>query len=188
MSDVAQWHRQALQDTRRAVAGVTADQWALPTPNDEWNVRELLNHVVVGNYWVPELVGGRSIEEVGDRYEGDVLGSDPVAAYDESAEGAAKAFEAVGALDAPCAVSYGPVPGSVYAGHRFLDVFIHGWDLAVATGQDTALDPTLVAACVEVVTPQAELLRGSGVFATDVEAPADADPQTKLLALLGRRA
>jgi uncharacterized protein (TIGR03086 family) len=80
------------------------------------------------------------------------------------------------------------VPGSVYAGHRFVDVLIHGWDLATATDQGTALDPTLVSACWEVVSPQAELLRDSGVFATDVEAPSDADPQTKLLALLGRKA
>jgi uncharacterized protein (TIGR03086 family) len=188
MSDVAQWHRQALQDTRRVVGGVTSEQWELPTPNQEWNVRELLNHVVVGNYWVPELVRGRSIDEVGDRYDGDVLGSDPVAAYDESAGAAAAAFEAPGALDAPCGVSYGPVPGSVYAGHRFIDVLVHGWDLATATGQDTALNPGLVAACLEVVTPQADLLRDSGAFATDVEAPPDADPQTTLLALLGRKA
>jgi hypothetical protein len=36
------------------------------------------------------------------------------------------------------------VPGSAYAGHRFLDVLVHGWDLAVATGHDYALDPELI--------------------------------------------
>ena len=36
-------------------------------------------------------------------------------------------------------MSYGPVPGSVYAGHRFIDVLIHGWDLAKATGQDATI-------------------------------------------------
>jgi len=34
------------------------------------------------------------------------------------------------ARSTPCAMSYGPVPGSVYADHRFIDVLIHGWDLA----------------------------------------------------------
>jgi len=83
---------------------------------------------------------------------------------------------------------YGPVPGEVYCGHRFLDVLIHGWDVATATGQDATLPSTLVDACIEVVTPQADLLLGSGMFATDVDAGAGADHQEQLLAMLGRRA
>ena len=120
--------------------------------------------------------------------DGDVLGDDPVAAYDGSAEAAAAAFEAPGALDAPCAVSYGPVPGSVYAGHRLLDVLIHGWDLATATGQPDDLDPHLVDACWDVVRPQLALLQASGMFGESSRRPmlADADPQTRLLAVLGR--
>jgi uncharacterized protein (TIGR03086 family) len=75
----------------------------------------------------------------------------------------------------------------VYAGHRFIDVLIHGWDLAVATGQNTKLDADLVKACLAVVEPQAELLRGSGGFGDHVDVPEGADPQTRLLVLLGRR-
>ena len=84
-------------------------------------------------------------------------------------------------------MSYGPVPGSVYAGHRFIDVLIHGWDLAVATRQDTRMDPSLVEACFAVLEPQFDQLKASGAFGTDVVVPADADPQTRLLAMLGRR-
>ena len=187
MNDIAQQHRQALEATRTTVAGVKADQWAAPTPNEGWDVRALVNHIVSGNLWVVELVAGRTIEEVGDRLDGDVLRDDPVRVYDASAQVAAAAFESPGALDAPCAVSYGPVPGSVYAGHRFIDVLIHGWDLAVATDQDATLDPDLVDACLAVVEPQANLLRGSGGYGNHVDVPADADAQTRLLGLLGRR-
>jgi hypothetical protein len=74
-------------------------------------VRALVNHIVAGNLWAAELAAGRTIDDVGDRLDGDVLGGDPLSAYDVSAEAAATAFEAPGALDAPCAVSYGPVPG-----------------------------------------------------------------------------
>ena len=91
-------------------------------------------------------------------------------------------------MQAPCAVSYGPVPGEIYAGHRFLDVLIHGWDLAKATGQDTTLPADLVEACFEVVEPQRELLAASGMFGSDVEVPGGADRQTQLLAELGRKA
>jgi uncharacterized protein (TIGR03086 family) len=188
MPDIARLHRQALDSTRKFVAGVAPDQWTAPTPCEGWDARSLVNHVVSGNFWAAELSRGRTIEEVGDRLDGDVLGSDPLGAYERSAEQADAAFSAPGALDAPCAVSYGPVPGSVYAGHRFLDVLVHGWDLAVATGQDATLDPALVQACAEVVAPQAEMLRGSGMFGDDVALPGAADPQTRLLAQLGRRA
>jgi uncharacterized protein (TIGR03086 family) len=187
MNDIAQQHRHALEATRTTVAGVRADQWAGPTPNEGWDVRALVNHIVSGNLWVVELAAGRTIEEVGDRLDGDVLREDPVRAYDASAQVAAAAFEAPGALDAPCAVSYGPVPGSVYAGHRLIDVLIHGWDLAVATDQDTTLDPGLVEACLAVVEPQADQFQASGAFGTHVDVPAGADVQTRLLGLLGRR-
>jgi uncharacterized protein (TIGR03086 family) len=84
-------------------------------------------------------------------------------------------------------VSYGPVPGSVYCGHRFVDVLIHGWDVAISTGQDTALDPELVDACLVVIEPQMDDLAASGAFGSRLDVPADASPQARLLGLLGRR-
>jgi uncharacterized protein (TIGR03086 family) len=188
MSDIAELHRQALDATRPFVAAIGPEQWTAPTPCQGWDVRALLNHLVAGNWWAAELAAGQSISDVGDRLDGDVIGADPLAAYDASAKAAAAAFAAPGALDAPCAVSYGPVPGSVYAGHRVIDVLIHGWDLAIATGQDPALDPVLVDACWEVVEPQAEMLRSSGAFGDEVPEAAGADPQARLLAVLGRGA
>jgi uncharacterized protein (TIGR03086 family) len=188
MTDIATLHRQALESTGRTVRGIRPDQLTAPTPDGEWDVRALLNHVVAGNLWAAELGSGKTIDAVGDRLDGDVLGEDHAAAYDASAEVAADTFEAPGALEAPCAVSYGPVPGSVYAGHRFLDVLVHGWDLAVATGQDARLDAGLVSACLEVVEPQLSMLQASGAFGPAVPTAPDADPQTRLLAMLGRQA
>ena|SRR5207253_7332772 len=186
--DLPKVHEQALEHTRRYVAGVKDDQWSASTPDEEWDVRTLVNHVVVGNLWVAPLVEGKKIEEVGDRYDGDLLGDDPAGAYQQSAKEAAAAFNAPGAMQAPCAVSYGPVPGEIYAGHRFMDVLIHGWDLAMATGQDPTLPAELVEACYEVLEPQMDLLTASGVFGSRVQVPPDADRQTQLLAMLGRKA
>jgi uncharacterized protein (TIGR03086 family) len=184
--NLPQIHERALRATGAIVDGVAARQLELPTPCDGWSVRELLNHIVSGNLWAAELAAGRSIADVGDRLDGDTLGADPAAAYHASAEVAAAAFDAPGAMDAPCAVSYGPVPGSVYCGHRILDVAIHGWDLAKATGQDTTLDPELVDAVAAIVTPQIDMLAGSGMFGTTVGIRNDADAQTRLLSQLGR--
>ncbi len=85
-----------------------------------------------------------------------------------------------GALEAPCAVSYGPVPGSVYAGHRFIDVVIHGWDIAIATGQPPTLAAHLVAACWDVINPQLADLQASGMFGSHTDPPASTNPQTRL--------
>ena len=186
--DLIKLHDLALERGHDFVAEVRDDQWGHSTPCDDWNVRQLVNHVVEGNLWAGELARGKTIEQVGDRLEGDLLSLDPLAAYDASAEAAAEAFYAPGALDAPCYVSYGPVPGSVYLGHRLIDVTVHGWDLAVGTGQGSLLDPDLVMACWMVLEPQLEQLQASGAFGQPVETHADADLQTRLLAALGRRA
>lgn len=185
--DLAQIHRQALSATRKVVAGIKPDQWHNSTPCADWDVRELANHLIAGNWWAAELANGATIADVGDRLDGDVLGTNPLSVYDNSAVAAAAVFEREGAMSAPCAVSYGPVPGSVYCGHRFIDVFIHGWDLAVATGQSTELDPYLVDACLEIVRPQAEMFAGSGVFGEGNLPTVDAtSPQHELLTMLGR--
>lgn len=184
--DLPACHAAALERTAATVEGIGPDQWSLPTPCDGWDVRYLLNHIIAGNLWVPELVGGRSIEDVGDRLDGDRIGDDPDAAYAASAKSAAEAFAAPGAMEAPCAVSYGPVPGSVYCGHRFIDVLVHGWDLAKATQQDTSLPAALCEACLDVLEPQKDALLATGAFGTAVADPGDGGPQAVLLATLGR--
>jgi uncharacterized protein (TIGR03086 family) len=184
--DLAEAHARALDATRAVVAEVRADQWGDGSACDGWDVRELVNHVVAGNLWVAPLVEGKTIAEVGDRYDGDVLGEHPLAAYDASIEGAAAAFRAPGAMDAPVAVSYGPVPGSIYCGHRLVDVLVHGWDVASSTGQRTTLDGDLVAVALGVVEPQIDLLTASGMFGTRIDAPPGASEEQRLLALLGR--
>ena len=184
--DLPDAHARALDVARRFVAGVRPNHWSLESTCSDWDVRELVNHLVAGNLWVPELVAGHSIEEVGDRLDGAVLGDDALGVYDSSAAAAAAAFRSGGAMERPVKVSYGPVPGSVYCGHRFIDVLVHGWDVAKSTGQNALLPGELVEACLEVIEPQKEILAASGAFGTEVRVPPDADGQVRLLALLGR--
>ena len=186
--DLPEVHAQALDATHRLVAGIGDEQWDDVSDCEDWTVRELVNHIVTGNYWAEELASGKTIEEVGDRLDGDVLGDDPVGVYDDSAARAAAAFRAPGAMDAPCAVSYGPVPGSVYCGHRFIDVLVHGWDVAKSTGQDTTLRPTSSTRAGRWSSPSSTCSSAAVRSGPTVEVPDDADAETKLLAVLGRRA
>jgi uncharacterized protein (TIGR03086 family) len=187
MEDIVRLHQRALDETGSVVGRIEPDQWIAATPCEGWDVRTLLNHLVAGNLWAAELGAGATIPEVGDRLDGDVLKDDPVGAYEASATLAAATFAAPGAMDAPCAVSYGPVPGLIYCGHRFVDVLIHGWDLAVATSQDSTLDPDLVAAAYDLLQDQADMVRASGMFGDDLSVPDGAGAQSRLLAFIGRQ-
>jgi uncharacterized protein (TIGR03086 family) len=186
--DLPELHERALRATGDVVAKIGSDQWDQPSPNEGQTNRELLTHVVSGNLWVGELMAGKTIADVGDRLDGDVLGDDPVAAYADSARIAGTAFHAPDAMSRPVAVSYGPVPGEVYARHRFFDVLIHGWDLAKGTGQDATIDPELLEACRRAIEPDLEAFRGAGALAPPIPVADDADPQTAFLAALGREA
>lgn len=69
------------------------------------------------------------------------------------------------------------------------DMPLHGWDLSRATGQEDTIDPAEISRASAALDglPE-EMLRMPGVFGPALEAPADADEQTQLLAFLGRRA
>ena len=77
--DLPEVHAGALDATRRLVAGIgRRSVGARCRCATSWTVRELVNHIVTGNYWAEELASGKTIEEVGDRLDGDVLGDDPL--------------------------------------------------------------------------------------------------------------
>jgi uncharacterized protein (TIGR03086 family) len=69
------------------------------------------------------------------------------------------------------------------------EVLVHGWDLAVATGQDYQVDPGAAAAVLHQVTmltqPGMEELR-NGQFGPVVPVPDDAPVLDRILGLTGR--
>lgn len=178
----------ALAEFDRRVALIRPGQWHDPTPCAEWDVRALVDHLVTEQLWVPPLLDGATIADLGDRFDGDQLGDDPVAAWKSAAAAAREAFAAPGALHRPVELSYGRRPADGYCQEMTLDLAVHAWDLARGIGADDHLDEDLVRGVLRFVQPQAEQLAGTGLFAAPIEVSDDADPQTRLLALLGRRA
>jgi uncharacterized protein (TIGR03086 family) len=187
MTDLRELHRRAAQEFDRYAQAIREDDWTRPTPCEDWDVRALLNHMVAENLWVPELLAGATVADVGDRFDGDVLDDEPRAAWDESIEAALAAFEEDSALDRTVHLSFGDSPATLYASQRTTDLLIHAWDLARAIGADDTLDPALVAWCWKEGEAQEEQIRASSVFGDAVPVADDADLQTRLLALYGRR-
>jgi uncharacterized protein (TIGR03086 family) len=103
-------------------------------------------------------------------------------------QAATPVVSAPGAMETTCHLSFGDYSGSDYEAQLFMDLLVHGWDIARATGQDSRLDPDLVQACLPIAEQLTTEFRSAGVFGDNLSVSADADPQTKLLALVGRRA
>jgi uncharacterized protein (TIGR03086 family) len=178
----------AMAATQRYMDGVQADQWHAPTPNTEWDVKQVANHIIGENLWAGELLHGKNIAEVGNKFDGDVAGSDPAASYRASVSVATDAVTAPGAMEAVCHLSFGDFSGADYSAQLFLDLLIHGSDIAKATEQDTRLPPELVEACIPIAQEITAMARSSGVYGNDLPVSPDADQQTRLLALVGRHA
>ena len=187
MSELVPLFARAVEDFGRRVEVVGAGQWTAPTPDAGWDVRALVNHVLAEDLWAPPLLQGLTLSEVGGRFDGDNLGSDPLGAWRRASAEAVAAVGEGGALDRTVHVSFGDIPGREYVSQLTCDHVIHAWDLARAVGADERLDRDLVEFAYGDLAPQVDGWRSAGVFGPQVEVPADADRQTVLLALSGRR-
>jgi uncharacterized protein (TIGR03086 family) len=173
--------------TLQILEQVPRDRWDAPTPCTEWDAKQVANHLIGENLWAGALFQGKTIGEVGSTLDGDLTGDDPAAAYRRSVEVAQQAVEAPGAMEATCHLSFGEYSGAEYASQLFMDTLIHGWDIARGTGQEIRLDSELVARCLPIAEAVTRQFRAAGVFGDDLPVAQDADQQTKLLALVGRR-
>ena len=182
--DVNTLYHRTVEAFADRVNAVKDDQWGDPTPCTEWTVRDLANHVTYENLWTAPLMEGSTIEEVGTRFDGDVLGEDPIG----SALAAARAAIAAVAKSLPQGgtvhLSFGETPKEEYALQLAADNLIHGWDLAVATGGDTRMDPNLVHAIAAWFDGQEQMYRDGGAIGARRTLTGDA--QHDLLARFGR--
>ncbi|RZS43222.1 uncharacterized protein (TIGR03086 family) [Herbihabitans rhizosphaerae] len=171
----------------RAVHEVEPGQWDGPTPCTDWTVTDLVNHLVYEQLWVPELLAGATMAEVGDRYDGDQLGAEPVAAWEKSATTARGAWLEPGAIERTVHLSFGDTSATEYCWQMTVDLAVHGWDLATAVGVPHRIGDDLAGALIEVAEPAVAHWQGAGIFDPPVPVPGDAPPAERLVALLGRR-
>jgi len=184
--ETAMLHRRTVEHWRRAVDAVGPDDWGRATPCAGWSVRDLVNHVVGEELWTVPLVQGSTIEDVGDRFDGDVLGSDPLARSLEAATEAVAVVDERAPAGGTVHLSYGEEQLGEYLLQLCADHLVHGWDLAVAVGADTRMAPELVDAVADWFREREELYRSAGAIGQHVQT--DGDAQTQLLAAFGRDA
>jgi uncharacterized protein (TIGR03086 family) len=178
--------RSALRRFDERVAAIHPTQWHSATPATDWDVRTLVVHLTVEHLWVPELLGGATLVEVGDRFDGDVLGDDPKAAWRSASAGSLAAWSEPDVLDRTVELSSGPAPAAEYCRQLTLDLTVHSWDLARAIGFAEEMPNDLTGFVVAYARDEVPKWQGLGLFAPPLDTAICADDLTELLAITGR--
>jgi uncharacterized protein (TIGR03086 family) len=140
---------------------------------------------VLGNTWAAENVKTGSAP----RPSGDIIGErEPVKAYTATADAMMASFAEPGALGRMVKMPFGEMPAAGLAGFRFVDLIVHAWDLARATGRDTDFAPDLCEAALTMTRRRMTGMdRGNMPFKDEVPVAADALAADRLAGFLGRQ-
>jgi hypothetical protein len=180
---------------------VRTDQWSMTMPaafttrgsDHPPSLRDVVNAHAYDDAWVPDMLAGRTMAEVGvDKHQGNLLGDSPedhagyFTAYVEQACAAARAVED---LQATVHCSFGDFTVQHYFSQVTMFRGLRAYDIAQAVGQDVGavLSDDLAQGIWDQVRPHAEEWRSYGVFPPAVPVPDDAPMPDRLLGLTGRQ-
>jgi uncharacterized protein (TIGR03086 family) len=176
---------------KNVVDQVREEQWEDVVPSDMTRqpgstLRQVINYHAYDDAWVPEVLAGKTIEEVSDKYDGDLLGDDPKRSFAAIVEAAVASVRALDDLDMIVHLSYGDFPAREYLRHITYFRGMRVYDIAKFIGVDTTMPDALTQGLWDEITPDAEAWRQIGVIRPAVEVPEDAPLQDRLLGLTGR--
>lgn len=164
------------------IAEIRPEHWEAPTPCTEWNVRDLVNHLVGMDLVFTALIEGGPMPERGT----DLLGDDPVGAYRASSASLRAVFSRPGVLQRSYAGPLGSATGAERLQIRLYDLLAHGWDLARATGIPARLPEDLAEQALAFVRVQLSPQPRTGRFAEPQPVEETAPAIDRLAAFLGR--
>ena len=177
------------------VAQITDEQWAMEMPESfatrmidhRPTLREIINYHAYDDAWIPDVLAGRTIDEVGkDAFKGDLLGDTPKLAFRAIVDKAVAAAQALDDLSRTAHLSYGDYTMAEYLWQANYFRGIRAYDIARVIGVDPTLPEALVQGLWDELLPVVEEWRAIGVVGERVEVPDDAPLQDRLLGLLGR--
>lgn len=181
----------------RVVLQVGEDQWDRPVPADfrtmhpsdeQPTLREVIGYHASDEAWVPDMLAGRTMEQVGPTaYDGDLLGADPKASFSRLVDQGVAAAERVEDLEQPVHFSYGDWSTEEALWHLTSFRALRAVDIARVIGVDDTLEPELVQALWDGFSERADQWRQFGVFPEPIEVAQDAPLQQRLLGLTGLR-
>ena len=176
----------AAAEAARVVAGVPGHPMDAPTPCDDWDLRTLVNHVILWTaYSAERRAHGESVAE--DLMTKDFT-ADPGFAQDYAAQvdRAVTAWSDPAAWERELGVMGSGTPAADVAAMLIAEMVLHGWDIARATGQEFVCDDAVAANVLATVEAQGELFRQYQGFAAIVPVEESATVLDRALSLSGR--
>ncbi len=180
----------------RVINQIGDEQWAMVMP-PEFSVvepgrtvtlREVVASHAYDDAWVPDMLTGRTMDEVGmAKFDGDLLGEQPKESFTRIVEAACAAAGALDDLDRTVHCSFGDYTAREYLEQITSFRGLRAYDIAEVVGVESRLSPDLVQGLWDEIYPQAEAWRAAGFLGPLVEVPEDADLHDRLLGLTGRQ-
>ena len=176
----------AAAEAARVVGGVPEGSLQTPTPCGDWDLRTLLNHTILWtSYSAERRAHGESVAE-------DLMNKDFTADPGFREDYARQVQKAVDAWSTPQAwegtrdMMGSATPATDIGAMLIMEMVLHGWDIARATGQDYRCDPRVEQAVLETVQAQGDMFRQYQGFAAVVPVPDGATAFDRALAVSGR--
>jgi uncharacterized protein (TIGR03086 family) len=178
-------YQRALDGLEAVLCVIPADGWDAPSPCPRWSVRDVTGHMIGGQHMIRDLAAGAPPENV-NTAPGRFAGPDPVESWRAARKECAGALTPAALRRAIPFGELGEVPLRDFLDGYILEILVHTWDIAQATGQAAALDPDLVHHAFATARVIAGPLREAGLLGPERPVPRRADELTRLLAFMGR--
>jgi hypothetical protein len=151
-------------------------------------LRQVLAHAAQDEAWIPDMLAGRTMDEVGrDAYDGDLLGDDPHGNIARIAERARAAAAQVTDRDAVVHCAYGDVPVWDFFWQLNVARTLAAHDIARLLGAESPVSEELARAMWEGTAPAADMWRSFGIYREELPIPDGASWRARYLALTGRK-
>jgi uncharacterized protein (TIGR03086 family) len=175
--------------TGKRIAAVQPSDLSAPTPCTEWNLQQLLTHVLGALDLHLDAAHGLP-GDPSRRHPGTGrLDGTPESAFATVTARGARTWREPGVLDGTWTLPMGPVPGPVLAMLHVTELLVHGWDIGRATGENVGIPAELAEPALEFSRRFATPAHRGTAFAAELSAELSAGhpPGDQLVAFLGRR-
>jgi uncharacterized protein (TIGR03086 family) len=169
------------------VQTIGPDDWDKPTPNRDWNVSALVEHLIDEHRWMPPLIDGHDLSTAQTMVAGLASAStgDHAGDWADASLASLQAVGEPGALERTVQLSRGPTPAQEYVVEMVFDLAVHSWDLGKALGKDEQVPDELATFLYPIIMGMGDL-SGTGMFDPPVSVPDHAPVCDKLIAATGR--
>ncbi|NKZ08700.1 TIGR03086 family metal-binding protein [Actinomadura latina] len=175
----------ALDGFEAVLGGVPADRWLSPSPCQGWAAVDVAGHVTAGLLVIEMRAAGRPLPQDDPDWR-EVAGADPVESW-RAVRARMMAELTPQALDRTIPLAFGDVTTlREWIEEYPLELLVHTWDLARATGQAAELDADLVRAALGTAERMVPRGREVGKVGPEVGVGDGVSEQARLLALFGR--